>query len=182
MPSGTPSAAAGGSAPATGGPTTATTRTTETQTITLPNKGLVVREPWASRLVSGTKVWELRGRATTFRGRAAIIAAGTGSVVGEVNFEDCFLVAINNNNGALMPPPEDPTKFMCLAENQPKHGLTDFSLVTYKKVYAWVVASPLKYDNPIAYTHPQGAVQWIDLQASASSRARRKRPASALLQ
>ncbi|WP_442951553.1 ASCH domain-containing protein [Paenibacillus sp. GYB004] len=45
-------------------------------------RALIVREPYASMIVTGTKIWEIRGSNTKIRGTVGIIAAGTGTVIG----------------------------------------------------------------------------------------------------
>src|SRR5438552_15192109 len=45
-------------------------------------KGLIIREPWISLILSRKKTWELRSRDTRVRGRIALIQKGSGTVVG----------------------------------------------------------------------------------------------------
>src|SRR5438309_11969383 len=45
-------------------------------------KGLIIREPWISLILSRKKTWELRSRDTRVRGRIALIRKGSGTVVG----------------------------------------------------------------------------------------------------
>jgi ASCH domain len=52
-------------------------------------KGLIVREPYASQILSGEKTEEFRGRPTKIRERIAIIPAGSGTVAGTVHLEKC---------------------------------------------------------------------------------------------
>ena len=47
---------------------------TSTSEIALPEWGLFVREPFAERIMAGTKTWELRKRSTNRRGRIGIIS------------------------------------------------------------------------------------------------------------
>ncbi|MBD8246954.1 ASCH domain-containing protein [Xanthomonas campestris] len=44
-------------------------------------KGLVIDEPWISLILSGQKTWEMRSRATSIRGRIALIKKGSGTEV-----------------------------------------------------------------------------------------------------
>jgi hypothetical protein len=44
-----------------------------------------------------------------------------------------------------------------------KHRIVDLSCVPYKKMYAWVLENPVRYQEPVPYRHPQGAVKWVDL-------------------
>ena len=48
-------------------------------------KGLIIREPWIDYILSGKKVWEIRGSNTTIRGRIALIKSGTSTILGEAN-------------------------------------------------------------------------------------------------
>src|SRR5207237_3352695 len=45
-------------------------------------KGLIIREPWISLILSRKKTWELRSRDTRVRGRIALIRKGSGTVIG----------------------------------------------------------------------------------------------------
>lgn len=45
-------------------------------------RSLVVRQPWATLMVTGSKPWEIRGSATRVRGPGAIAAGRTGTIVG----------------------------------------------------------------------------------------------------
>lgn len=114
-----------------------------------PSKGLIIREPWISAILNGRKTWELRGSATRVRGRIALIASGTGKVVGEVD-----VVGVHG-----------PLTLSELKENEARHlvAVGTFSQVRYKNVYAWVMINPHRYEEPVPYSHPQGAVIWVNL-------------------
>ena len=45
-------------------------------------RGLLIRQPFADWIVDGKKTWEIRGSATNVRGRVAILACGTRTVLG----------------------------------------------------------------------------------------------------
>ena len=45
-------------------------------------KGLVIRSPWIDHILAGKKTWEMRTRATSTRGRIALIKAGSGLIYG----------------------------------------------------------------------------------------------------
>ena len=51
-------------------------------------EGLVIREPWISRILAGRKIWEMRSTACRKRGRIALIRAGSGLVVGVADLVD----------------------------------------------------------------------------------------------
>lgn len=106
--------------------------------------GLIIRQPWINLILQGEKTWELRGTQTHKRGRIALIQSQSGLVLGECDLVDCILL--------------DKKTF---EENKHKHqAKSDFSQV-YKKTYAWVLTNPKRYQKPISYTHPQGAVIWV---------------------
>ena len=109
---------------------------------TLPPKGLVVREPWISKLLDGSKVWELRGSTTAHRGRTGLIASGSGSVVGEASLQACI----------------GPLDLQTLAETASLHAVPIDWLrenLRYRNTYAWVFADPLRYGESVPYAHPQ---------------------------
>ena len=111
-------------------------------------KGLIVRAPWVDRILDGHKVWEIRGSRTTMRGRIALIRSGSGWVVGTVDLVDCL---------ALTPD----TYYQ--AESQ--HGISGTSdrPLPYRRLYAWVLKNPERFAVPQPYSHPQGAVIWVNL-------------------
>jgi len=45
-------------------------------------KGLLIKQPWVHKVLSGEKTWELRGSRRNQRGRIAIVESKTGTVVG----------------------------------------------------------------------------------------------------
>src|SRR5262245_46875602 len=47
-------------------------------------RGLLVRDPYATQLLNGEKIWESRGKATQIRGPVVIIKSGTGRAYGTV--------------------------------------------------------------------------------------------------
>ena len=80
------------------------------------------------------------------RGRIALIQSGTGLVYGEAVLTDCIEL----------------TREM-LESNFDRHRISDLSIVTYEHPCAWVLTDAKKYENPIPYKHPQGAVVWVNI-------------------
>ena len=109
-------------------------------------KGLIIRSPWIDKILIGEKIWEIRGTATKIRGRIFLIKSGTGKIFGEVKLVDCF---------------ELDTK--TYSSSSDKHGIPAASSLPYKKTYAWVLEAPVRYENPIPYKHPSGAVIWVNI-------------------
>ena len=52
-------------------------------------RALIVKSPYAGQIVTGLKTIEYRSRRTHIRGRIGIVAAGTGTIIGEVDLIGC---------------------------------------------------------------------------------------------
>jgi hypothetical protein len=106
---------------------------------------LIVREPWATRLVRGEKTLEIRGsRCLKPEGERFYIARSRsgGRVVGEVAFVRCF--------GPMNDSDFDAMRAEHLVEG-PR---------MYNKTYAWEVGDAVEFAEPIAWSQPHGAVIW----------------------
>lgn len=109
-------------------------------------RGLIVKRSHLSRMYFNGKTWEMRSSKTNFRGKFHLIESGSGLITGEAELMDC-LPPINSIRAA------DTTHY---------HQVDDLSLLDRWR-YPWVLANVKKYDEPIPYTHPQGAVIWVKL-------------------
>jgi len=107
--------------------------------------GLIIKEPWIDLILKGIKAWEIRGSNTTIRGTIALIKSGTGCIFGTAELID---------TKRLM------AKEFILYEKE--HCVKNCEL-PYLKTYAWILKNPKKFDSPIPYTHPKGAVIWVKL-------------------
>ena len=114
-----------------------------------PTRALVVREPYAGRIVSGIKTWEMRGRATRIRGLIGIIAGGTGTIVGMATLVDCL--------GPLDLGPYQ-AAWRQRGADAPSHDP-----LPYPTTYAWVLADARRATPGVPYAHPSGAVIWVSL-------------------
>jgi hypothetical protein len=112
-------------------------------------KGLVIKSPWIEKILLGEKTWEIRGSRTNIRGRIALIKSGSKTLLGSAELVDCIPL-YGPNNGDL------------LLNNFDKHRVP-LGGVTYEKPHAWVLDHIISYLKPISYSHPQGAVIWVDL-------------------
>ncbi|HZN80868.1 MAG TPA: ASCH domain-containing protein [Mycobacterium sp.] len=114
-------------------------------------RGLLVRDPYASRLLDGEKIWEIRGRSTHIRGPILIIKSGTGQVFGTAD-----LVRV-------LGPLE--LEDLVDASELPRQEREEFrrSGLPYPKTYAYVFSNPRRFNRPIPYRHPSGAVTWVRL-------------------
>lgn len=122
----------------------------------LVTRALVVRDPWATMIVAGTKTWEMRGKATRIRGTIGIIAGGTGTIVGVCDVADVIGPLSDQEY-------EDSFKLRGSARVL---GCTR----PYPKTYAWVMTNPRVCGYPVPYAHPHGAVIWVKLAPEVQAR------------
>lgn len=110
-------------------------------------KGLILLPFWANLIVKGKKTWEIRSRNTKIRGRIGIIASKLGVIVGETELVDSF-----------------PLTKELFEDNRDKHCIDcEFEALPKNYRYVWVVKNSKEYIRPVPYTHPQGAVIWVNL-------------------
>jgi hypothetical protein len=123
-----------------------------------PLRGLVIDRPYVDWILTGKKTWEIRGKATTRRGPIALIAKGTGTVVGTCNLIDV----------------RGPLKLAELKANAKRQNRkpADITSPLYygNHTYAWVLSGARRLRTPIAYQHPSGAVVWVKLNAHVTTR------------
>lgn len=110
-------------------------------------KGLIIKGKYVDLILQGSKRWEIRSRKTLVRGRIALIKSGSGKVFGEVDLIDCMEIDLDQYNNYC----------------KNLYGVEREKL-PYEKTYAWVLENPLVYDNPVDYSHPKGAIIWVNLE------------------
>lgn len=113
-------------------------------------KGLIIDEPWISKILRGEKHWEMRSQATAARGTVALIRKGSGTVVGVARIMGCV----------------GPLNLDQLHANAEKHRvpMVEFeSGRAAKWSMAWVLAAAQPLPSPVPYKHPFGAVIWVNL-------------------
>lgn len=122
------------------------------------SRALVVRPPFVDWILDGKKTWEIRGTATKIRGRIALIAGGTGTIVGT-----CDLVDVCG-----------PLKVADLVANarrlNEKPGDLKGPRYYGDHTYAWVLTSASRLKKPINYRHPSGAVIWVTLSGNLAAK------------
>ena len=110
-------------------------------------KGLIIREFWLNKILSNEKIWEIRSSNTKIRGKVYLIQSGTKHIYGECDIID--------------------SKKLNLLEyqnNKDKHCiLNELEKLPYKNTYAWIMSNAKRYENPIPYKHPMGAVIWVNI-------------------
>ena len=121
----------------------------------LPERGLVIRQPWIDRILEGKKTWELRGKPTQVRGEIALIQGGSCTVVGSAWVVDvqCPLSA----------------EALRAADQQGRIGLDEAEAMDYPNTYAWVLEDVTRLPEPVPYQHPRGAITWVRLDRAPST-------------
>jgi hypothetical protein len=112
--------------------------------------GLIIDEPWISKILAGEKRWEMRPKRTTKRERIALIRKGSGTVVGLTSIVDC--------KGPL----DDEEIVKTFREHHvPLDGIGKWR-------YAWVLDDTTRLETPVPYEHRSGAVTFVTLDPRAS--------------
>jgi hypothetical protein len=114
---------------------------------------LIIDTPHIDNILSGKKTWEMRSTATKQRGLVALIRKGSGVVAG--------VAEIMDSKGPL-------SKDEMLA-NLSKHLISKERIesgVVEKWKHAWVMARAQPLPRAVRYTHPSGAVIWVNLDAA----------------
>ena len=108
---------------------------------------LMVKQPWLDLILGNSKVWEIRGSHTFRRGKIHLGLSGAGGrILGHCNITDSFAIPRSR-----------------LKKTYEKHCIKDCSTITYDRPYAWVLAQAHRYETPLPFAHPQGAVAWVKL-------------------
>ena len=104
-------------------------------------KALVIKQPWVDYILNGKKTWEIRGSNTKIRGKIFLIRSGSGLIVGSCELIDSI-----------------PLSMDMFQKESMKHCIQDINKLPYKNTYAWVLANAQRFEKPIKYKHPKGAI------------------------
>lgn len=106
---------------------------------------LVVKEPWATLIITGEKTLEIRNMRTKKIGEEIYIAkAGSKTLIGKVIIEKCSELSANQFNSLSH-----------------LHHASDYK--TKKKIWGWYLRDAVRFDSPVPYEHPQGAQIWVKI-------------------
>lgn len=124
------------------------------------DQALIVDEPWVSKIMAGEKIWEMRSTPNAKTGWVGLIRKGSGLIVG--------LMKINGSQGPL-------TKAQ-LHSHFDKHkvGPELINNDNYKWFHAWQITEVKRFDTPVRYSHPNGAVIWVNLDEEAKAAVQKK--------
>jgi hypothetical protein len=111
-------------------------------------KGLIIDRPWIDYILDGNKTWEMRSGDTRTRGLIALIAKGTGRIVGLADLVDSI-------------GPIDEITWRAHADRH-RIPLNQYES-TKRWDHAWVLDRVRPLSMPVAYEHPSGAVIWVSL-------------------
>lgn len=119
-------------------------------------KGLIIDTPAIDKILSGRKTWEMRSSHTKVRGMIALIKKGSGTVVGVAHLVDSL----------------GPFSKEELLASQDRHLISSQRLddpKVEKWNHAWVLKDVKPLVRPVPYTHPNGAVKWVNLDPATSA-------------
>ena len=138
----------------------------------LPTHALLVKQPWAALIVKGEKTWELRSTQCQPR-RVAIAESGASSprLLGEVTVTHCVRTA-QRQNGHLVPW-GNPDNF--LGRNVAKHHVTNWTEITYDRVWAWSLCDAVEYAEPKSYDRKPGQQVCVKLSNADEPPQKRRR-------
>lgn len=113
-------------------------------------RGLIIKERPLNKIFEHKKLWEIRSSNTNIRGKIFLIQSGTKMILGECRIIDCIKLDENmfENNRSI------------------HFSHKKYSELLYKTPYAWVIdeKSIKKYEQPVQYEHPSGAIIWVNLE------------------
>jgi hypothetical protein len=118
-------------------------------------KALIIDEPWISKIMDGTKIWEMRNSPSKQRGWIGLIKKGSGHVVG--------VVKMIGSDGPL------PDQKMI--DNVDKHQIPSSTFLAgrfSKHRHAWQLVNAVRLQRPVPYQHKSGAVIWVILDQNVS--------------
>lgn len=114
------------------------------------DKALIIDDPWITKIMNGTKIWEMRSTSAKQRGWIGLIKKGSGHVVGV----------------AKMVGADGPLSDQKMIDNVDKHHIpSDIFLAGKfsKHRHAWIMSSAVRLQRPVRYQHKSGAVIWVAL-------------------
>lgn len=114
--------------------------------------GLIIREPWISKILSGEKTWEMRSTPARKRERIALIRKGSGLVVGTARLIDSG-------------PPLTRENYMDYCDKHAIPASTLDEVIKNKWVHPWVLADARRLAKPVPYRHG-GGVTFVTLEQS----------------
>jgi hypothetical protein len=114
-------------------------------------KALVIDKPWIDKILRGEKTWEMRKRVCNYRGLIALIRKGSGHVVGTARVVDCKPALKSFDDYAAA------EQYHGTPPAQQRNSFEEGWRIP------WVLAGAGALSRPVPYSHPSGAVVWVNL-------------------
>jgi hypothetical protein len=111
--------------------------------------GLIIKKHWIDLIFSGEKTWEIRGKNAKARGKIALIQSGSGLIMGTCNVLNSIELTREQYQAS---------------EHYHQIPLKEGFEMPYERTYAWVIENAIRFETPVTYVHPQGAVIWVKLE------------------
>jgi hypothetical protein len=121
-------------------------------------RGLIIMEEPLNKILCGRKTAEIRSRRTNIRGPVALIQSGSGMVVGTC----CIIDSIGP---------------MTLKERRAIARRAGYRLgsIPAPGSHAWILKDARRLKKAVPYTHPNGAIIWVKLDAKVARQLPRSR-------
>lgn len=112
-------------------------------------KGLIIKSPWIDYILDKQKDYEIRGVATSIRGKIFLIKSGTDKVLGECDLVDCIKLDYETYKNSVS-----------------RHHIKQLTegFLPYKNTYAWVLDNIKRYNTPKRYIKKPGAIVWVNVE------------------
>ncbi|MFS1430679.1 ASCH domain-containing protein [Vibrio splendidus] len=108
---------------------------------------LIIDKPWIELILSGIKTWEMRSTITKKRGWIGLVEKGSGCISGVAYLSDCL----------------EKKSFDELIDTFHFHQVPYSQQPKYMKWNTPWVLEQVNRISPVQYTHPQGAVVWVNV-------------------
>jgi len=118
-------------------------------------KGLIIADPWIGYILDGRKTWEMRSNETSVRGPFALIRKGTGAIWGIATLVDVGRSLTPSEMLASFDRHQIPADLICSGQ-------------VAKWNTPWILADIRSLATPVPYSHPNGAVTWVNLAENVS--------------
>lgn len=109
--------------------------------------GLIIKKEWLDKIFDkkDPKLLEVRGHGTKKRGTILLIESGSKCIVGQTDIIDS--ISLSQKDFYKM---KHLHKIEC-----------SYDIIPYNNPHGWMLENTIKYENPIPYNHPKGAVIWV---------------------
>jgi hypothetical protein len=114
-------------------------------------KALIIDEPWIGLILKGEKIWEMRKKTCHQRGQIALIRKGSGHVVGVATLVDSLAPLMDRESYAAT------ERFHRIPPDRQERAFADGWRTP------WVLSNACGLRRPVPYSHPSGAVIWVNL-------------------